>query len=103
MVGDKIKEYRLLRGLSQIELSNRMGVSQKTISSWEIGRTEPNMGSVEKLAACLECRKSDLIGDEEVTEALSPKELHLVILFRQLSEVQQDMIIHVAEVARREG
>ena len=50
MVGDKIKEYRMLRGMTQGELANRLHVRQNTISSWEVGRTEPNMGMIERLA-----------------------------------------------------
>ena len=97
MVGDNIKKFRLLRGLMQAELAERCGVSQKTISSWEKGRTEPNMKMVEMIAACLECRKSDLVGDVDITEQLSPKELHLIVKFRMLSEEQQNMIISVVD------
>lgn len=97
MVGDNIKKFRLLRGLLQSELAERCGVSQKTVSSWEKGRTEPNMSTIERLAVCLECRKSDLVGDVDVTEQLSPKELHLIVKFRMLSEEQQNMIINVVD------
>ena len=97
MVGDNIKKYRILRGLKQSDLADRIGISQKTISSWELGRTEPSMGAIEKLASVLVCRKSDLVGDVEVIEALTPEELHLIIAFRKLSEAQQNIIVRIVD------
>ena len=57
------------------------------------------MSMVERLAACLECRKSDLIGEVDVTEALSPMELHLIVKFRMLTAEQQNMVINVVDAA----
>lgn len=55
MIGEMIKKYRLLHGLSQEALGakiivNGEPVSGKTIWSWESGRTEPKMGAVQQLA-----------------------------------------------------
>ena len=96
-VGDKIREYRKMRNMTQAELAQRVHVMQNTISSWESGRTEPRMGMIETLALVLNCRKSDLIGEVSVQEMLSPKELSLIIAFRKLTDSQQDMIIKVAK------
>lgn len=103
MVGDKIKEYRMLRGMTQGELASRLHVRQNTISSWEVGRTEPNMGMIERLAECFGCRKSDLIGDVVVLQALTREEQKLVELYRLLNRSQRDMLIQVAEAARKEN
>lgn len=103
MVGNKIREYRMLRGMTQGELAEKVHVQQNTISSWEIGRTEPNMGMVERLAECLGCRKSDLIGDVVALQALTEEEQKLISLYRLLSKSQRKMIIQVAEAARKEG
>lgn len=45
-----IKQLREQRGLNQDELGAIVGVSDKTVSSWEINRTEPKMGIVQQLA-----------------------------------------------------
>ena len=45
-----IKMLRENKNISQEELGNVLGVSDKTISSWEINRTEPKMGIVQLLA-----------------------------------------------------
>lgn len=49
-IAESIRHLRESRNLSQDDLGAILGISGKTISSWEIGRTEPNMGYVENLA-----------------------------------------------------
>lgn len=48
--GNIIKSLREQHNLSQEELGNIVNVSDKTVSSWEINRTEPKMGIVQQLA-----------------------------------------------------
>ena len=64
-IGDNIKKWRELRNLKQTELAEMVGVSDKTVSSWEINRTEPKMGMVEKICNALSCKKTDIIGEDE--------------------------------------
>lgn len=47
--------------MEQKELAERLHLSNKTISSWECGRTEPNIGMIESLATVFGVSKSDLI------------------------------------------
>ena len=42
-IGNKIKELRIDNNLTQYELGERLFVSDKTISSWESGRTYPDI------------------------------------------------------------
>lgn len=67
MIGANIKRIRQMRGMTQGELADAVNVKRQTISSWEVNRTEPDMGSVELLAKALNCRKSDLIGESSAT------------------------------------
>jgi transcriptional regulator with XRE-family HTH domain len=41
--GKKIRNYRLEKKISQLELSTKLLVSRQTISNWENGRTKPDM------------------------------------------------------------
>lgn len=38
---NKLGKLREIKGLSQTDLANRLGVSQRTISKWEIGKSTP--------------------------------------------------------------
>ena len=82
-VGDNIKRFRLEKGMTQAQLADHLNVSEKTISSWEVNRTEPNMGNIESLSKALGCRKSDLIGEPT---ALSSQEYNLIKKYRFLDE-----------------
>lgn len=61
MLGHNIRKLRVERGMRQADLARAVGVSDKTISSWEVGRTEPNMGDLERLSAVFHCGKTDII------------------------------------------
>ena len=63
-VGDNIKRMREMASLSQKELAEILGVSDKTVSSWEINRTEPKMGMVEKICDALKCKKTAIVGED---------------------------------------
>ena len=52
-LGDRIKKWRLERGLFQVDLAKRIGVSEMTIVNWEKGRTKPKEKNIEKLKAAL--------------------------------------------------
>lgn len=47
--GAKLQSIRKIEGLSQDELALKIGVSQKTISSWETDRTSPSISDLDKL------------------------------------------------------
>ena len=47
--GIKLQNLRKVENLSQGELALKIGVSQKTISSWETDRTSPSISDIDKL------------------------------------------------------
>lgn len=66
-IAQNIKNLREKRGLNQVELGQLLGVSDKTVSSWEIGRTEPNMGYVQAMCEIFHVNADLLIyGTEEI-------------------------------------
>lgn len=95
MLGENIKEHRLKNNLTQKELAEILNVKPQTVSSWEVNRTEPNMGLLQALAAALNCRKSDLIGerDKPSLDSITPEEEQLVIAYRMLSRPEQIMVL----------
>ena len=63
LIGDKIRELRTQKDISQQELAKVIGVSDQAISQWENNKKQPRMGSVEKLANYFNVPKSYLIED----------------------------------------
>lgn len=64
-IGSNIKHFRKLNGWNQKELGEKIGVSNKTISSWEIDRTEPNMEYFDKLCVIFSCSRNQLVNGFE--------------------------------------
>ena len=49
--GNYIYELRKRAGLSQFELAAAVGVTNKAVSKWEVGKSKPSVESIRKLAA----------------------------------------------------
>lgn len=60
-IGKRIAEARKKKKLTQSSLANLLFVTDKTVSSWELDRTEPNLEILMKLGDILECSVSYLI------------------------------------------
>jgi transcriptional regulator with XRE-family HTH domain len=61
LFGARLREVRLNRGLSQQELAERVGIPQPHVSAMESGVKFPNLLTVLRLAAALECKVTDLV------------------------------------------
>lgn len=70
--GEKVKELRKQKGVSQTELGNAVGVSLRTVRSWEAEGRYPRYRDIyNKLADYFGCDVSYLLTEEEefITEA----------------------------------
>lgn len=52
-VGQQLVEARDVRGLTQVALSQMIGVAKSTLSKWENGKALPEFDSIEKLSSTL--------------------------------------------------
>jgi len=59
---NRMIELRREKELTQDELAEKIGSSQKTISSWEKGRTTPRLKELLLLCKALECTPQSLTG-----------------------------------------
>ena len=64
--GEKVRSLRKEKKMSQQELASMVGVSYRTIRSWEVeGRFPKQNVLYQKLADALQCRGSYLMNDNE--------------------------------------
>ena len=63
-ISENIKQLRERYGITQKELAEIAGVTDKAVSTWEIGTNEPRMGAIQKIADYFHIKKSDLIEDK---------------------------------------
>ena len=61
-IGTRLAQIRDAHKLSQEDLGNKIGLSQKTISSWEKDRTFPKMQELLKLCKIYDCTFDYLTG-----------------------------------------
>jgi transcriptional regulator with XRE-family HTH domain len=62
-IGDKLREVRTKRLLTQDELADKAGVSQSTIANIERNNAEPQFRTIRKLAKALDVDPTELLGD----------------------------------------
>ena len=82
-----IKILRLSMGITQRQLSQRIGCHQTTIAKIEAGDRIPSCDLVDKLAVELECKKTDIVDD------IYYRSKKMQALYQKLDTKQQDMII----------
>ncbi|MEK7457942.1 MAG: helix-turn-helix transcriptional regulator [Patescibacteria group bacterium] len=83
-LGKRIKEARLRTCMSQQQLADVIGVSDKTISAYEVGRVDPPLESLEKLSNATLHPIAYFIGDVQ-----SNIEAKLDRIARELSDIRQ--------------
>ncbi len=69
--GNHIYELRKKAGLSQSELAAKLGVTNKAVSKWEVGKAKPGTETIRKLAWLFQVSVDDLLknlDDEEIAE-----------------------------------
>lgn len=64
MIGKRIKELRIEKGLSQQDLGQAIGVTKVSICGYENGSRIPNLEKLVKLADVLETKTDYLLGRE---------------------------------------
>lgn len=72
-IGKRIKQLRLDRDLTQIDVGKIAGVTDKAVSTWEKDEKIPRMGAIEKLAAYFGVTKSYIIdGIQDIPSGFIP-------------------------------
>ncbi len=72
--GERLIVFRNRKGLSQDELSQKLGVSRQSISNWENGSSQPSIEFVKKLSEIYEVTVDDLLNVDKSVEDCYKKE-----------------------------
>lgn len=59
---NNIRYLRQKNNMTQVELAAKMGINQTTLSGWETGRKNPELGSLVRLADIFEVSLDYLLG-----------------------------------------
>lgn len=66
MVGAFIKYFRMKKNMTQEDIAEKLNITRQAISSWEMGKTEPDLEMLQKLADVLDVAVEVLLGGEEI-------------------------------------
>lgn len=67
-LGDKLKEYRKIFGLSQEGLAEKINVSRQAITKWELGDGLPDISNLKELASIFGVSVDFLLDDKKEIE-----------------------------------
>lgn len=68
MMNDELKRLRKEKGLTQVELAERLNLSQATIASWESGLRRPDLDFLPTIADFYGVSVDDLLGRDPRTK-----------------------------------
>lgn len=109
---NRIKELRLEAGILQADLANQLKVRQNTVSTWETGRSEPDLDALRELSKIFNTSIDYILGNTDIKKApsyedagLSTEEAALLDSFRKLTNDQKAFVLQAveAEAIRRAG
>lgn len=72
--GEKLKEYREYKSMTQEQLANKIGVAKSTIAGYEKGNRTPDVKKIKKLADALGITGDDLLETNTIKRASSMSE-----------------------------
>ena len=73
-IGNKIKELRRSKGMSQKDIADKLGVTSQAVSKWENGKNLPDMMMLSSIADILQVSCDELHNPEKTLEKLDNPE-----------------------------
>lgn len=99
--GERIKELRTARGMTQQQLADRLGVSKQAVSNWEKGGHQIARTSIESLSDIFNVEIDYLLCRQNITTRyLDTEEIHMIDNYRKLTYEQQTMVCNMLGVKR---
>ena len=98
-IASNIKQLRESHGLTQAQLGDIAGVSDKAVSTWELGTAFPRMGPIQKMADYFKIPKSQLLEDLNEKKLTPEDELDddLAAMLARLSAAERLRVRDFAE------
>jgi transcriptional regulator with XRE-family HTH domain len=92
MVKVRLREVRERKLLTQQELADRSGLTQTTISAIEVGKHEPRISTIRRLAAALGVEPEELVVGQEPAPASEPSTGELTYQIQRRTAVPRQTV-----------
>ena len=88
-IGQKIKEIRKSKNLSQKQVALEMGIDQAQYSRIESGKVEPTISSLTKVAEAMGIKLSDFFSDDAKSYDVNAYDENLIAKLKMLDELDE--------------
>lgn len=89
-LGEQIYKYRTARGLSQLELAEKLEVSRQSISKWETNEAVPELQKLVKMAAFFEITLDELILNKKEETIVKTQEIVTENVHETVTEIRKE-------------
>ena len=102
-IGERIKDFRKMRNLTQNELADEMGVSVQAVSKWETDKSAPDISLLVPLSTVLGVSTDTLLGKTEsgFEELMTIDELHEKLDGKEWYEVEYEYYKYVMKLSKK--
>lgn len=100
--GERLKEARIMKGLTQKQLAEKLSIGGTTVTGYEKDNSEPSMNTISKIMEILDVDANFLFQDEasgiETEEKVMAEKIRCVVRkYRSLDQFGQETIDYVLE------
>ena len=79
-MGEKLRQLRRKKGLSQEAVAKELGISRQAVSKWETDIAQPDLDNLKKICEILEISADELL---DISCTIHIKKERLFVLFAQ--------------------
>lgn len=106
-IGERLRELRLRRKISQEEVARHIGITRSAYSHYEINNRQPVYETLIKLSAYFDVSLDYIIGGittkAKPDQGVSPDAREILTLFQLMSQEQRKKSIHLMTDLMRQG
>ena len=95
-IGRAIAKYRLMAGLTQAQVAERLNISNEAVSRMERGTIMPTVARLIQLAHIFDCEATDLI--KESSHNIHDQARRLIDLMKQLNDTERQHLLGIVEM-----
>ena len=94
----QLKKFRLLKGLSQDEMAEKLGIKTSRYGTWERGERMPSLKQAFDCAVILECSIDDIAGYTPSVEYADPDQQALNHYFESMNHDGRATLLNTAKL-----
>ena len=92
-IGGFLRDLRKEKGQTQEEIAEKFGMSSKSVSRWENGKTMPDLATLVELADYYEVDIKEIIDGERKSEIMNQEEKETLLKVADYAEADKKLVV----------